>query len=238
MNRIAKPGTLYIVATPIGNTADITERALSVLEQTPLTLAEDTRTTKNLLSFYPGRRFHGQILRLDDTIQGIRLHNIVDQIHQGLDAALVSEAGTPQINDPGHALIKECVKQGIRVVPIPGASALATIISIADFRAQPVAFYGFLPKKKGRATTLRRMRDSGGKYGITSVIIYEAPVRVRKTLEELQTLLGPNVRVVIGRELTKKFEEIWYGTLATALEHFVSPRGEFTLLVQLQTSGS
>ncbi len=230
---MTKAGTLYVVATPIGNTADISDRALTVLEETPLILAEDTRTTKSLLSFDPGRHFHGQILRLDDTIHGIRLLNIVDQMSQGLDAALVSEAGTPQINDPGHALIRECVKRGIQVVPIPGPSALASIISVADFPAQPVAFYGFLPKKKGRETTLARMAELGGKYGITSVVIYEAPLRVQKTLEELERLLGSETHLVIGRELTKKFEEVWYGTIAEARAHFAKPKGEFTLLIAL-----
>ena len=134
---------LYVVATPIGNLGDISDRALSTLEQVSLILAEDTRTTKKLIGLYPNRRIEAQILRLDDSIQGIRLLNIVDQIAQGVEAALVSEAGTPQISDPGNSLINECIKRNIKVVPIPGPSALASIISVANFAVQPVIFYGF-----------------------------------------------------------------------------------------------
>lgn len=229
-------GTLYIVATPIGNLNDLTNRALSTLEQVSLILAEDTRTTKRLFDRLEvqGWRADGQLLRLDDHIQGIRLANIVDQIDQGADAALVSEAGTPQVSDPGTSLIAECRKRGITVIPIPGPSALTTILSVADFRTQPAVFFGFLPRKKGRQTTLQGLAAMiGQKYGPNSAVIYESPERVVRTLGELAAVLGGETHVVIGRELTKLHEELWYGSLDEAVRYFAKPRGEFTLLVQL-----
>ncbi|MCA9388137.1 16S rRNA (cytidine(1402)-2'-O)-methyltransferase [Candidatus Berkelbacteria bacterium] len=223
---------LYVVATPIGNLGDISDRALSTLEQVSLILAEDTRTTKKLIGLYPNRRIEAQILRLDDSIQGIRLLNIVDQIAQGVEAALVSEAGTPQISDPGNSLINECIKRNIKVVPIPGPSALASIISVANFAVQPVIFYGFLPKKKGRVTTFEKLSKIAGKYGASSAVVYESPERMERTLTDILEYLGDK-EMVIGRELTKKFEEIWYGKVSEALAHFKAPKGEFTLLIKL-----
>ncbi|MBI2589522.1 16S rRNA (cytidine(1402)-2'-O)-methyltransferase [Candidatus Berkelbacteria bacterium] len=226
-------GTLYVVATPIGNLGDLSERALTVLEQVHLILAEDTRVTRKILNQRQARKFDAQLLRLDSHVHGIRLANIVDQIDRGADAALVSDAGTPQVSDPGAALVSECNQRGIKIVPIPGASALTTMISIADFSVQPVVFFGFLPKKKGRETTLRRLKEYSGHYGASSAVIYESPERLRRTLENLIQLFGGQIHLVIGRELTKKFEELWYGTLEESLTHFQSPRGEFSLLLQL-----
>ncbi|MBI4032163.1 16S rRNA (cytidine(1402)-2'-O)-methyltransferase [Candidatus Berkelbacteria bacterium] len=227
-------GTVYVVAMPIGNVKDISERALMILESVQLILSEDTRTTRKFFAMFPHRKFFGQLLRLDEHVQGIRLGNIVDQIAQGADAAIVSEAGTPGISDPGVALMAECRERGITIVPIPGPSALATILSVADFHTQPVAFYGFLPKKKGRETTLHGMREmQGTKYGPASAVLYESPERIQRTLADLAAALGPDTHLVVGRELTKQHEELWYGTLAEALAYFAKPRGEFTLLVQL-----
>lgn len=225
--------TLYIVATPIGNIGDMTDRALSILEQVHLILAEDTRMTRKLFTQYPDRKFDAQLLRLDQHVVGIRLANIVDQIAQGADAALVSDAGTPQISDPGHMLIGECRKRGVRIVPIPGPSAMTAILSLADFFATPVTFYGFLPKKKGRQTRLRQLAKADGKWGIASAVLYESPERIERTLVDLQTYLGGETHLVIGRELTKKFEEVWYGSVDEAIAHFTDPKGEFTILIQL-----
>lgn len=227
-------GTLYVVAMPIGNIKDISERALMILEEVQLILSEDTRTTRKFFAMFPNRTFEGQLLRLDEHIHGIRLGNIVDQIAQGADAAVVSEAGTPGVSDPGAALMAECRKRDIKIVPVPGPSALAAILSVADFHTQPVAFYGFLPKKKGRQTTLEGLRIMGAKkYKPASAVIYESPDRVVRTLADLAEALGPDTHMVIGRELTKQYEELWYGTVAEASQHFAEPRGEFTLLVQL-----
>ncbi len=226
-------GTLSIVATPIGNRHDITLRALSVLEQAQLILAEDTRQARKLFSLYPDHRFEAQVLRLDEHVVGLRLATIVDQIAQGADAALVSDAGTPQVSDPGHLLIQACLARGIPVTPVPGPSALAALLSVADFPVQPSLFVGFLPKKKGRETTLRRLAAMGGKYGAASVVLYESPERVARTLADLSAQFGAETHLVVGRELTKQHEEVWYGSVAEAQAHFAAPRGEFALLLKL-----
>ncbi len=228
-----KPGTLHILATPIGNRNDITLRTLMTLQEVQLVLAEDTRTAHRLLSLYPDRTFDVHIARLDEHLGPTRLLNLVDQIEQGADAALVSEAGTPGVSDPGGRFIAECRTRQIPIVPIPGVSALTAILSVADFPAEPVTFYGFLPKKKGRESTLRGLKRSAGKYGVAAAVLYESPERIVRTLTDLAALLGPSTHVVIGRELTKVHEELFYGTLAEAVAHFKNPRGEFTVLVQL-----
>ncbi len=230
-----KSGTLYVVATPIGNLQDLTVRALQTLEQVELILAEDTRTTGNLIHKFRNRDINAQLIRFNEHTSRVQLLNIVDQLSQGATAALVSEAGTPQVSDPGGTMIAECRQRGIQIVPIPGPSALTGILSVADFPTQPVAFYGFLPKKKGRQTTLRMLGESGGTYGLTSAVLYESPQRITRTLTDLADTFGLQTHVVIGRELTKLYEELFYGTLAEAMAHFPKPKGEFTVLVQLPT---
>lgn len=229
------PGTLYVVATPIGNLGDVTERALATLRDVDLILAEDTRMTKHMLEKLDSRDVHAQFIRMDERTSGIQLLNIVDQIAQGLTAALVSDAGTPGVSDPGGAFIEACKERSITIVPIPGPSALTALLSVADFPVQPVAFYGFLPKKKGRETTLRKLGEMGGKYGLASIVLYESPERVLRTLADLAATIGETTHLVIGRELTKLHEEIWYGSVSEALVHYTDqkPRGEFTLLIQL-----
>lgn len=229
------PGILYVVATPIGNLQDLTTRALHTLENVELILAEDTRTTSNMISKFRNRDVKAQLIRLNEHTSHIQILNIVDQIIQGPSAALVSDAGTPQVSDPGGSMIEECNRKGIKVVPIPGPSALTTILSVADFATQPVAFYGFLPKKKGRQTTLKLLTESVGKYGLVSAVFYESPQRILKTLADFTESFGPETHVVVGRELTKIYEELFYGTLTEALDHFVKPKGEFTILLQLPT---
>ena len=227
------PGALYVVATPIGNRGDITLRALATLEHVELVLAEDTRHTRKLFNLYPDHRFDVQLLRFDEHVDHAKVENLVDQLSQGMNAALLTDAGTPQVSDPGGRLVEACRRRGIRIVPIPGASALTAILSVADFAVQPIAFYGFLPKKKGRETTLRRLGEMRGKYGLAATVFYESPERVRRTFDDLATAFGDQTHVVVGRELTKQFEEVWYGTLAEAAAYFEHPKGEFVLLVQL-----
>jgi 16S rRNA (cytidine1402-2'-O)-methyltransferase len=228
---------LYVVATPIGNLGDITNRALMILEEVQLILAEDTRTTRKFFTAFPDRQFNAQVLRLDDSVKGMRLYNIIDQIAEGVEAALVSESGTPQVNDPGHLLIKKCIKRGIQIVPVPGPSSLTSIISVADFPAQPILFFGFLPRKKGRQTTFEHLSCQLHKsQAYKSIVIYESPYRVLKTLDDIAKYFGDETHLVIGREMTKKFEEIWYGTVIEALEYFSKPKGEFVILIQVTPS--
>lgn len=227
---------LYVVATPIGNTKDITLRALEVLQGADLILAEDTRKTRTLLNKYEvelSKKFNAPIERLDDHIIDSRLENLVNKIENGVDAVLVSNAGTPGVSDPGHNLIRLLVERGVKICPIPGPSALASILSVANFATEPNVFYGFLPKKKGRETALNDLKNYATKYGAKSFIIYESPKRIIKTLGDLGVIFGGDANLVIGRELTKQFEQVWHGTIAEAMSQFLQPKGEFVILLQL-----
>ncbi len=234
---------LYLVATPIGNTQDITLRALDVLESVELILAEDTRKTKQLLARYADRTFKATVERLDDHVRGERLDRIVDRILAGTETAIVSCAGTPGVSDPGESVVEavnnrkrqtvNSERQHVQIIPVPGPSALAAIMSVADFPVEPLAFHGFLPTKKGRQSELKRLKESSGKYGLASAVFYESPYRMVRTLTDLVETFGPGTHIVVGRELTKQFEEVWYGTLAEAVIHFAKPKGEFTCIVQL-----
>lgn len=227
---------LYIVATPIGNTQDITLRALAILSEVDLILAEDTRKTKTLLQRYEkdlGKKFTAQVERFDEHIDPVRIANIVDQIVDGKSAALVSDAGTPGVSDPGQNLIQELIVRGVKISPIPGASALTSILSVANFSTAPSVFFGFLPKKKGRQTTLFNLKNYAIKYGAKSAVFYESPRRIVKTLSDLAEVFGGNTQVVIGRELTKQFEQVWYGSLEESQKEFAKTKGEFVLILKI-----
>lgn len=227
---------LYIVATPIGNTKDITLRALEVLSSVDLILAEDTRKTKTLLQRYEkdlGIKFAASVERFDEHIDGVRVAGIVNRIVSGQTAALVSDAGTPGVSDPGQTLIGELIKNDIKISPIPGPSALTSILSLANFTTAPAVFFGFLPKKKGRQTTLSNLKAYATKYGAKSAVFYESPQRIAKTLADLGEVFGSDTQIVIGRELTKQFEQVWHGTVEQALQDFTSSKGEFVLIIRL-----
>lgn len=227
---------LYIVATPIGNTQDITLRALTILSEVDLILAEDTRKTRSLLERYEedlGRKFTAQVERFDEHIDPIRIANIVEQILDGKSAALVSDAGTPGVSDPGQNLVQALIAKGVKISPIPGASALTSILSIANFATAPSVFFGFLPKKKGRQTTLLNLKNYAIKYGAKSAVFYESPQRITKTLSDLAEVFGTESQVVIGREITKQFEQVWYGSLEEAQKEFTKTKGEFVLIIKL-----
>lgn len=221
---------LYVVATPIGNLQDITLRALETLKSVDLVLCEDTRVTGKLLSHYgisvPKMSYHSnsKISKQD---------KIIEMLKEGKNLALVSDAGTPAISDPGVMLIKEAKKilgEDLKVIPIPGASALVSAISVSGIPSPQFTFYGFLPHKKGRETIFKEI--SGSK--ITSVF-YESPHRILKTLESLNTYLDSKREVVVARELTKIFEEIVSGNPEEVLSYFKENpdkvRGEFVLII-------
>lgn len=215
--------TLYIVATPIGNLEDITLRALRVLGEVSLIAAEDTRTTRKLLSHYdmdtPSTSYH-------DHNRVSKLPAILDALAQG-DVALVSDAGTPAINDPGAELAAAAEDAGHTVVPLPGPSALTAALSVAGLEIDQFVYLGFLPRRGGqRRTLLQSLIEEPRAW-----IAFEAPHRVIDTLNDVHTVLGDR-RVVVCRELTKIHEEVFRGTVTTALEHFSAPKGEFTLIVQ------
>ena len=219
-------GTLYIVATPIGNLEDITLRALRVLKEADVILCEDTRVTTKLLSHFgigkPLISYH-QHSRLQKTEQILQL------LREGKNLALVSDAGTPGISDPGNELVAEVAQKlpEASIVPMPGASALTALASIAGFSMDRFLFLGFPPAKKGRKTFFEKVAAS--EY---PAVLYESPYRIIKTLAGFQA----DARVVVGRELTKKFETIYRGSVAEVLGQLKkeTPRGEFVVIVSRQ----
>ncbi|MDP3785222.1 MAG: 16S rRNA (cytidine(1402)-2'-O)-methyltransferase [bacterium] len=206
--------TLYVVATPIGNLKDITLRALEVLKSVDIILAEDTRVTRKLLSRYGISK---QVLRYLPNRNYERFQNI----------ALVTDAGTPGVSDPGLKLVQSLSARGFKIIPIPGPSALSTIVSVSDIDLSEFVFLGFPPHKKGRQTFFKRAAASE-----VPVIIFESPHRILKTLKEFRSAAGER-RVNIGRELTKIYEEIFRGKISEALEYFKGERvrGEFVLVL-------
>lgn len=214
-------GTLYIVATPIGNLEDITLRAIRVLREVAAIACEDSRVTRKLLNKYDIRT------PLITYHQHSRGNEIIHRLTAGGDVALVTDGGTPGIQDPGGKLVREALNAGIKVVPIPGASALTTALSAAGIKADIFYFVGFLPKKRGRQTLFKEMAELD-----TPVVIYESPMRVVKTLKDINKFLG-NRQIIIARELTKKFEEIKEGSPAELIDYFSKrpPKGEFVLII-------
>ncbi|MGQ9667760.1 MAG: 16S rRNA (cytidine(1402)-2'-O)-methyltransferase [Anaerolineae bacterium] len=217
-------GTLYLVATPIGNLEDITLRALQVLKEVSLIAAEDTRTTRKLLARYaistPMVSFH-------EHSPPARLAELLEALAQG-DVAVVSEAGMPGISDPGYRLVQEAIAAGFPIVPIPGPSAVTTALAASGLPADRFLFLGFLP---ARASARRKVLAEISSLPYT-LICFEAPHRIIETLVDALEILGDR-RLAMARELTKAHEEIWRGTLGQALEHFRAqpPRGEFTLVI-------
>lgn len=218
-------GNLYIVATPIGNLEDITLRALKVLKAADLIACEDTRRTriltekyaitKPLVSFYS----HNQIKRLD---------YLLEKLRNGESIALVSDAGTPGISDPGYAIIRASIDNGINVESIPGPSALISALVSSGKPANKFVFEGFLSNKAGQ----RRKRLRELKNETRTIILYESPHRLLKLLNDIADILGDR-DIVLARELTKKFEEIKRGRVRAAIEHFtnVPPKGEFVIIL-------
>ena len=210
---------LYIVATPIGNLEDITFRALRILKEVDLILCEDTRKTKILLNHFqinvPAESYHqhSNLKKVD---------YIANLLKQGKNLALVSDSGTPGISDPGNKLVDE-VKNFTEIIPIPGPSAVTTIASICGFPMDKFVFLGFPPHKKGRQKFFKGVAEY--KY---PVILYESPYRIIKTLKELNNL--SDFEVVIGRELTKKFETIYRGKISEIINQ-IEPRGEFVIVI-------
>lgn len=216
---------LYIVATPIGNLGDISPRALRVLQEVSLIVAEDTRTIKKLLSYY---KIRTPVVSYHQHSSQARETKILQTL-TGANIALVSEAGTPTLSDPGTNLVAQATARNIRVVPIPGPSAIAAALSVSGFSANSFLFLGFLPARKGRRRK-RIEKISGLPY---TLVLFESPHRLVETLGDLAEILG-NRRLIIARELTKLHEEVWRGTLGKAVNHYlqVEPRGEFTIVVE------
>ena len=220
---------LYVVGTPIGNLRDLTLRALDVLKAVDVVAAEDTRVTRHLLQHYG---IDVKLLSLHEHIEEERSGRVLELLRAGKSVALVSDAGTPAISDPGARLVRHAREAGFAVVPIPGASAVTTAISAAGLRSERFLFYGFLPVQSGaRVRELEALRELS-----VALVFYEAPHRVRETLHDLAQVLGGEREVVIARELTKLFETMHSGRLDEALEWLDADpnrsRGEFVLVVE------
>lgn len=217
-------GTLSIVSTPIGNLRDITLRALDVLREAQLVVAEDTRHTRKLLSTYG---VHARLMSLHARSSSSRIDEVIERLLSGLDVAYVTDAGSPAVSDPGAQLVDSARRRGVAVIPIPGASSLTAALSCAGLPVSDFRFLGFLPRGHGRRlATLHQASTSG-----CSLILFESPRRVRALLEELQDIV-PDRPIALCRELTKIHEEILRGTAETVLQDIPDqPRGEITIVV-------
>ncbi|MQF98822.1 MAG: 16S rRNA (cytidine(1402)-2'-O)-methyltransferase [SAR202 cluster bacterium] len=218
--------SLYIVSTPIGNLEDITLRAIRVLNDVDIIAAEDTRVTRKLLSHY---KIHTRVTSYNEHNKSLKIPRLVDSLSK-MDIALVSDAGTPTINDPGVELVRAVIRQGFEVVPVPGPSAVTTALSVSAFSGKQFLSLGFLPNKKSeRKTFLKTIENT--EY---TTVFFEAPHRLKQTLKELSGVIG-NRNITVLREATKYFEEIFYGTVASCELHFDKPKGEFTVVIEGST---
>ncbi|MEK7460522.1 MAG: 16S rRNA (cytidine(1402)-2'-O)-methyltransferase [Patescibacteria group bacterium] len=222
--------TLYVIGTPIGNLEDVTLRALRILKEVDLVLCEDTRVTKRLLSKYeigtPTMSYHAQS-KLS------KVEKIFELLEEGKNIALVSDAGTPCISDPGVLLVSQVLEKfgdKVSIVPIPGPSALVTALSVAGISVAEFTFLGFLPHKKGRETLFKEMAESK-----RVIVFYESTHRIEKALESIEKFCGPERKIIVAREITKIYEEFVRGSVLDAREHFKNNpdrvRGEFVVIV-------
>jgi len=219
-------GTLYVVATPIGNLEDMTYRAVRILGEVDLIAAEDTRHSRKLLARYAISK---PLVSYHDHNEKQRLGGLLERLLAGENIALISDAGTPCIADPGYHLTAACAAAGIPVVPIPGPSAVITALSAAGVSTERFVFEGYLPSRaKARADLLRHLRDEP-----RTLVCYEAPHRLAATLADMLEILGADRALVVGRELTKLHEELFRGTVAEAQARFQAEpaRGELVLVV-------
>lgn len=217
---------LYIVPTPIGNLEDMTFRAIKILNMVDLILAEDTRTSSVLLRHYeikkPLRSFH-------KFNEHAAVKRIADSIASGEVVALISDAGTPAISDPGFLLVRECVAQGIEIETLPGATAFVPALVNSGFPTDKFCFEGFLPQKKGKTKLLTELSKEP-----RTIVFYESPHRVLKTLVMLKDMFTHNPQISVSREISKKFEETVRGTAEELILHFTEkePKGEFVMVVE------
>ena len=221
-------GILYIVATPIGNLNDITLRALAVLKSVDVILCEDTRVTKNLLDHFD---IDKPLLSYHHHSDTRKVNEIKELVFEGKNLALVTDAGTPGISDPGNMLVSQLATSNIRtvIIPIPGPSALTAALSVSGFPTDKFLFLGFPPHKNKRQKFFKEVAETEH-----TVIFYESGHRILKCLEELKEILDPKRQVVVCRELTKKFETIYRGTAEELLIAMKDERGEFVVVINAQ----
>lgn len=219
-------GKLYIIPTPIGNLGDMTYRAVEVLKRVDKVLAEDTRTSKVLLNHY----------EISTTLESFHQHNehqklnyLIGELKQGKQLAQISDAGTPGISDPGFLLTRMALQEGIEVEVLPGATAFVPALLKSGFPLHSFCFEGFLPHKKGRQTKMKQWAADDH-----TIVFYESPHKLLKTLKQLSEFCSPHRKVSVSREITKKFEETVTGTLPFVIDHFTShsPKGEFVVVLE------
>ena len=217
-------GQLFVVGTPIGNLEDMTLRAISTLQNVNLILAEDTRNSKKLLNAH---NIDSKMISYHDHSSEKEIKKIVDLLLEGKDLALISDAGTPTISDPGYGLIRECIKNDITIIPIPGVSSITAAMSVSGLPSDSFTFIGFLPQKKGRLKKINQLQALDN-----TIILFESPFRLEKTLNQLLEHLG-NRTVVVGRELTKLYEEVIRGNLKDVILHFSKSKikGEIVVMI-------
>jgi 16S rRNA (cytidine1402-2'-O)-methyltransferase len=217
-------GKLYIVSTPIGNLKDITLRALEILKDTDFILCEDTRISSRLLKHY---NISKELVSFNAVSEKKKIPNVIARIKSGDNCALISDAGTPTISDPGGRLISEAIKEQINIVAVPGTSAVITALTISGLPTDSFVFEGFLPQKKGRQKMLKELSEEK-----RTIIIYESTYRLKKLIDELDEYM-PDRYIVVCRELTKKFEETWRGypnEIINVIEEKIS-KGEFVIVI-------
>lgn len=220
-----KEGFLYLVATPIGNLDDITLRAIKVLKEADLIAAEDTRHTLKLLNH----------LEISKPMVSYHRHNeefrcdfLMNELKGGKNIALLSDAGTPGISDPGEEIVKECIKENVKIVPIPGACAMINALITSGISTKEFCFYGFLPlNKKNRKEKIEEIRDIN-----KTIILYEAPHKIKNTLEDLKKVLSKNRKIVLAREITKIHEEFIRGNIDEILKQVDKLKGEMVLIIE------
>lgn len=217
---------LYLVPTPVGNMEDITMRALRILREADLILAEDTRTSGNLLRHFDIRK---PMLSYHKFNEHQTVASVVERLKAGETIAVVSDAGTPGISDPGFLVVREAIKAGVEVQTLPGATAFVPALVSSGLPCDRFCFEGFLPQKKGRQTRLNALREE-----TRTMIFYESPHRVVKALEQMKEVFGEERRCSVCREISKVYEESVRGTISEVLEHFKEnePKGEFVIVVE------
>lgn len=234
-------GTLYVVATPIGNLQDLSYRAVDILTRVEIIACEDTRHTGLLLKYIRDNKLGRNPDAVSSTLLSYyeqnefkRIPQVLNALKNGIDVALVSDAGTPTISDPGFKLVRECVAQGIKVESIPGPSSLISALVVSGLPTDKFIFIGYLPKKVGRRKKLLQNLTLLQHSIKVTIIMFEAPHRLLQTLNELKEIFG-DIHIVVARELTKIHEEIRREKIAEFIEHFskVLPRGEFIVLFHL-----
>ena len=225
MGNNIKKGALYIVATPIGNLEDITLRAIRVLKEVEIIAAEDTRRTRKLLGAY---QISTPMTSFYDRIEDRKSDVLISKMNEGLDVAIVSDAGTPGISDPGYVLVSKAIAEGIEIIPVPGASAVITALSASGLPTDSFAFYGFLPSRSGK----RKQFLSNLMNEAKTLVFYESPKRLIESIRDIGEVLG-NRNVVVLREMTKVFEEIMRGTVGEVVNRLVGRvvKGEVTLVI-------